>query len=410
MPSNSADPVDRSIALLSAIARVGREYPAHPEAARIDPFQSYIDPTSGDLVLAKLDDRDGGITRREALLRYLLLSAVVDQGPDIEGVRDLVVRVVNDLYAREVRIFHRPLDFFQHFGLSVDSIESMHEIVKKLHAPRWADLNNTRASKYLLYMENARQTLGYAIYRWGAPLALTHLLHLQAEREDREPCDALLRYLGNQHDDFAPSAEGMTHRLKEHHRLGLGKAIGDKAAHLFGKWAIHAYPLLTRSGDHAWDAWSYEAPFDSNAGRVLYRTGFITTWLDEATLRQNEVLQAGKGKTAGTDYMRVTNLRGIASITAAVYPFLMDLNRRLCVDHLRTHKRQPAKVEIQRLPSVLSLREKGRFTPGEIDDGLIKIGTTWCANTGSPDCKSCPVRDHCEGATTRQELITKVRT
>lgn len=410
MPTDGMNSVKKSTALLRAIAQVGREHPARPEAASIEAFRSYFDSTSGDLVISKLDQRDGGITRREALLRYLLLSAVVDQGPDIEGVRDLVVRVVNDLYSREVRIFHRPLDFFQHFGVSVDSIESMHEIVKALHAPRWAELNNSRASKYLLYMENSRQTLGYAIYRWGAPLALTHLLHQQAEREGRDPCEALLRYLRDQHDGFAPSTEGMTHRLKEHSRLGLGKAIGDKAAHLFGKWVIHAYPLLTRDGDAAWDAWSYEVPFDSNAGRVLYRTGFITTWLDDATLRQRDVLQAGKGKGSGTDYMRVTNLRGIASITAAVDPFLMDCNKTLCVDHLRTHKRQPAKAEIQRLPSVLSLLDKRQFTPGQIDDGLIKIGTTWCANKENPDCKNCPVRTHCEGATSRPELIAKVRT
>lgn len=202
----------------------------------------------------------------------------------------------------------------------------------------------------------------------------------------------------------------MTQRIKDHPRLGLGKAIGDKAAHLFGKWAIHAYPLLTLADDPAWDAWSFEVPFDSNAGRVLYRTGFITTWLDDEVLRREEVLQAGKGKGAGTDYMRVTNLRGIASAVAAVNPFLVDTNTKLCINHLRTHKKRPTKVEIQRLPSILSLRSRRTFTPAQIDDGLIKIGTTWCFNTAAPDCAHCPVRPHCTGANHQPVLITKVRT
>lgn len=410
MPSDRADPVARSTALLAAVASVGRKFPASPQASLVDPFRPYFDSRTKNLFVSELDRRDGGVTRREAILRFLLLSAVVDQGPDIEGVRDLVVRVVNDLYSREVRLFHRPGDFFQHFGIAVDSIESMHEIVKALHAARWAESNRSLASKYLLYMENAKQTLGYAVYRWGAPLALAHLLHQQAESEGRDPSDALLQYLREQHGGFPPSTEGVTKRIKDHPKLGLGKAIGDKAAHLFGKWAIHAYPLLTRADDPAWDAWSYEVPFDSNAGRVLYRTGFLTTWLDDKVMRRAQVLQAGKGKEAGTDHMRVTNLRGLASAAAAVNPFLVDTNTKLCVNHLRTHRKRPTKVEIQRLPSILSLRSRRTFTLGQIDDGLIKIGTTWCFNTAAPDCAHCPVRTHCAGATRQPALITKVRT
>ncbi len=90
-----------------------------------------------------MDDRDGGCTRRELLLRMLLLNAVLDQGPDIDGVREMMVRVVNNLYEKEVRIFHRPLDFFKEINLSVDHIWNTHETVKSKRSDRWARDNQT---------------------------------------------------------------------------------------------------------------------------------------------------------------------------------------------------------------------------------------------------------------------------
>ncbi|HIP16748.1 MAG TPA: hypothetical protein EYG76_00365 [Methanothermococcus okinawensis] len=91
------------------------------------------------------------------------------------------------------------------------------------------------------------------------------------------------------------SSEIMSRELKNHERYGLGSAIGDKACHLFVKWYIHTLNLTTREDD-GWDKWSFEVPFDSNAGRVLFRAGFFTSLADLEDYENWEVIQKGKGK------------------------------------------------------------------------------------------------------------------
>jgi len=346
--------------------------------------------------------RDGGVTRREALVRFLMLSCVVDQGPDIEGVQRLVAEVTSLLYRREVRLFHRPLDFFEQLDVSLDGLDSVHAEVKKERAARWAAAIQGHAGRYSLFIESS-QTLGYAISRWGPPLALVHLVAKAAEANGHETSTALFDHLRKHR-----SAEDMATQLKENRKLGLGKAIGNKAAHLFGKWVVHSFPLLCDGNNPAWDDWSFEVPFDSNAGRVLYRTGLLRTWGDAQSYQERGVLQPGKGK-GGKTYLRVTNLRGIRSKAAEGESEIVDANTVLCTRHLATNTRGTKKIEIQRLPSIISMIDQF-YTPGDLDDGLIRVGTNWCLNHDVPRCKECPLREVCEAANREHSLITAVRT
>ncbi|PMP78358.1 MAG: hypothetical protein C0176_08725 [Mesoaciditoga sp.] len=61
----------------------------------------------------------------------MLLNAVLDQGPDVIGVRELLKDVTNNLYKNEVRIFHRSLDFFKELNISIDNILLPHKSMKK---------------------------------------------------------------------------------------------------------------------------------------------------------------------------------------------------------------------------------------------------------------------------------------
>lgn len=391
--------------LVLRLAELGRAHPSAPDLARIEPFEPFFQ--NGNLDVAHLDKRDGALTRREVLTRFLLLSAVLDQGPDILGLREMVARVTNILYRHEIRFLHTPQRFFDELNIAIDQLLAQHTAVSALRAEAWAQVNRTNPNRYNLFMDNARQVLGYAVFRWGVPLALMHLL--ERETPDERRATALLDYL-----EIYPSTERMTQQLKDHPRYGLGKAIGDKAAHLFGKWLVTSYPLTRRSDDPAWQGLSYEVPYDSNAGRVLWRTGYLLYWASEEDYLRYQVLQPRRGK-GGTTYIRVTNIRGKPlGRDRRLSAELKDAYDDVCRHHLKTHRRAPAKVEIQRVQHAYLLRWNTSYTPplaaGHLDDGLIHVGTTYCFNHDQPDCPHCPLRDLCRGYNEMPVLITAYRT
>ncbi len=389
-------------ALIQRIAEVGRKHPSLPDLRAVEPFAHYFD-ADGRLQETRLDVRDGAGTRREILTRFLLLNAVLDQGPDITGLRRMLIGVVNALYRRETRILHKPVAFFQEIGLSIDSILAEHEAVRKVRAAVWAQENQSNAARYNLFMDNSRQVLGYAIFRWGVPLALPYLLEKDALRKNSNTelsPTLLLDYL----EQYA-SAEQMAEAVKSHPRYGLGKAIGNKASHLFAKWLVSGFSL-TRRTDTAWGKLSYEVPYDSNAGRVLWRTGYLLHWASESAYQHRSVLQLGRGKGA-TIYLRVTNIRGIGAERELDKPVLAAY-REICLEHLKTHRTAPRKVEIQRIQHAYLLGSK--FSAADFDDGLIYVGTQFCLNHAQPRCGTCPLRDMCAGYNENTSLITKYRT
>ena len=388
--------------LVLRIAEIGRAHPSLPRLEDVEPFAHYFRP-DGTLDEDNLNARDGSCARREILTRFLLLNAVLDQGPDIVGLRQMLIGVTNHLYRREVRFLHKPVSFFQEIGLSIDSILSEHESVKKVRAEIWARENQSNASRYNLFMDNSKQVLGYAVFRWGVPLALPHLLEKDALRQnpDDDPSPTLLLdYL----EQYA-SAEQMATQLKSHERYGLGKAIGNKAAHLFAKWLVTGF-RLTRKSETSWGKLSYEVPYDSNAGRVLWRTGYLLHWASEKTYLRKAVLQKGGGK-GGTTYLRVTNIRGVGA-EMPLDDSARSRYQEICLDHPKTHKKAPKKVEIQRVQHAYLLESD--FSAGDFDDGLIYVGTTFCFNHAQPRCDECPLRDLCTGHKKNAALITDYRT
>jgi hypothetical protein len=388
--------------LVLAIAGVGKDNPSHPLLHRVEPFRHFLLP-DGRIDYAHLDERDGSCTRREVLIRFLLLSAVIDQGPDVTGVRELLVGVTNDLYRREVRFLHKPLSFFAELGLAIDQILDKHESVKTVRAVIWARENLSKASKYNLFMDSSKQVLNYAVFRWGVPLAVPLLLEKDDQSEERGPT-VLLDYL-----ESWQSAEEMSQQIKDHERYGLGKAIGDKACHLFAKWMVSVF-RLTRRKELSWGDFSFEVPYDSNAGRVLWRTGFLLKWAKENDYIERKVIQPGKGKR-GADYIRVTNVRGM-KVTSPLPERLRAIYSEVAVNHLRSHRKSPRKVEIQRVQHAYLLEAFPitNLDVADFDDGLIHIGTRYCFNHPEPLCGECPINSLCEGYQSNRRLILNFRT
>lgn len=198
----------------------------------------------------------------------------------------------------------------------------------------------------------------------------------------------------------------MSQKLKDNERYGLGSAIGDKACHLFAKWFVHSFKLSRRTDD-GFGPLSYELPLDSNAGRVLFRTGFLFNCAAPADYERWNVIRKGEGKE-GKHYIRVTNIRGCKSEWFSESKEFMDSYETVCVEHLKTKKRKPKMVEIQQIPNVLLLGTG--YGIGDLDDRLMFIGTNYCFNHDRPNCNKCPIKDSCEGYRHESSLITDYRT
>ena len=389
--------IDKCRNLLLTIAKIGKQNSKVPLIQELFPFRHYFDG-SGNIIENQLSENDGLWTRREILTRFLLLQAVLDQGPDIEGIRQFLKNVTNNLYEKEVRILHRPLDFFREVGISVDEILQNHTAIKNLRAPNWAIENHSTEAKYNLFMDNTNQVLGYAIYRWGVPLAVPYLLEKDLAKNNQQSAEPLVDFL-----ERFDSSEKMSQEIKDHERYGLGKAIGDKAAHLFAKWYIQTFSLCRRN-EVNWGKLSFEVPFDSNVGRVLFRTGFFLELASLSDLEGWNFVQKNAGK-GGKHYLRVTNLRGkkVQSLDTTQDSGLHILNS--IKRYFGSRKRS---IEIQQLPN--ALLENSNYGIGDLDDGIIYIGTKFCKNHEVPLCENCPINILCEGFINKKELIDEYRT
>lgn len=407
----------RAAEIVLRIARVGQEHPAVPPLHSVEPFAHFF--IEDRLDSASLDIRDGCCTRREVLTRFLLIMAVLDQGPDIIGLREMLIRMTNEFYRREVRYLHRPSDFFREVGLAIDLLIESHNSIKDTRASIWAKVNQSKPNKYnlLQYDQNTTKPLHYIVARWGVPLLLPlflgrdpHPVHPLSQIRRNETPSLLLDYL-----EQWPSSEKMSEQIKGHPRYGLGKAIGNKASHLFAKWIVSTF-RLTRRKDSGWSDFSYEVPYDSNAGRVLWRTGYLLLWAPEEYYKNSSrrpVIQPDRGKR-GTHYIRVTNIRGKKALTP-LDEEEQSLYVELSTMYLKTHQKPPQKTEIQRIQHIYLLdytlrHPEDPLTVANFDDGLIYIGTRYCLNHEQPRCDVCPLRDVCQGYQSNPALIQNYRT
>jgi len=386
--------------LVRAIAKIGEMNHSYPSIQKVEPFRKFIKP-DGTIDQQKIDSLDGPCTGRELLTRYLVLGAVVDQGPDTVGVRQLLTDVTNTVYKEGVWFLHRPLSFFENLKTVIDAILHCHKEIKNVRAAAWAQENHTK-KEYNLFLENTKQVLSYASFRWGVPLTLPLLLEKDCNDESKKQT-VLMDYL-----ESWSSAETMSQQLKDHERYGLGKAIGDKACHLFTKWMVSSF-RLSRSPNMAWGKFSYEVPYDSNAGRVLWRTGFLLKWAPEEVFVKHEVIQRKKGKN-GLDYIRVTNIRGVGALNS-LPKHIHERYVEIAKEHMKTHSRPPRKVEIQRIQHAYLLEDHENTGLGvaDFDEGLMHIGTRYCFNHSAPLCDKCPIGPLCEGRS-RRDLIENYRT
>ena len=401
--------------LTNRLVEIGKTNKELPPLHEVESFKHFF-TKNGALKYSELDERDGKFTRREILTRYLLVSVVLDQGPDMIGVRELLKNVTTNLYRQEIRIFHRPLDFFKELGISIEELLSTHKSIKELRAEDWTKETNSSPEKYRLFFAQSmrgivstKQVLDYAVHRWGVPLCVPLLLEQLSDSPFKNSIQPLVDYI-----ESYESAEIMAQQLKDNETYGLGSAIGDKACHLFAKWYVSSFNLVKRKkNDPGWTGISYELPLDSNAGRVLFRTGFLFELAPIEDYVKWNVIQMNKGK-GKAHYVRVTNIRGRkVKNSLGDEKFFKDYTY-IVRNHIKDAFR-PRTMDIQRIPNLLlyeiyQQNPDPKYSIDNFDDGLIYIGTNYCYNHSEPRCEKCPLNDICRGYRHDRGLIENFTT
>jgi len=391
--------------ILIELSKIGRENKQTTPVPDILQFNDLYD-RSGELKSEELNEEE-----KNKISKFLILNAILDQGPDIVGVRRLLKESINDLYRRDIDLLANPSDFFEHIGIVSEIIEKNHKEIKNDRAEDWAEEQGTAPEKYSLYFSQSQRGMRsnkrigwYLMGRWGTPFFNFVLL----KKDEKNVIDFIEGF---------ESSEKMSRKLKKHDRYGLGKAIGNKACHLFAKWYIYSYDLVTDrhlnptingvEKDKGWNGYSYEMPFDSNIGRVLFRTGWFYEWTDEDSLIADNAIQEGRGKS-GAHYLRVTNVRRNSDAEKGIDDELKSNYGEIVTQHLKTKTKRWRNLYISKIPNALLLDTE--YEIGELDDGLMYIGTNYCTNTGDPDCQECPINDYCKGFRENNDLIENYRT
>ena len=176
--------------LLDKISIIGERNRSEPLIQKVSIFREYFDKR-GQINEDHFGIREGVCTRREVLARYLLLNAVLDQGPDSDGVRLFLAETINRLYSEQIPILHSPEIFSKSLHKIIDIVIEVSNKVKKERGPIWASGDKTREKKYTVFVDS-NQVLNYVVFRWGVPLSLPIIL--KSASDDPINPEPLLNY------------------------------------------------------------------------------------------------------------------------------------------------------------------------------------------------------------------------
>ena len=104
---------DRAKEIIKEINKVGLSNPGSNDLSSVTIFSDIYE--NSRLKIDLLDSENDCLTYKELLTRYLYLSCVLDQGPEIGGIASLLVNVTNRLYNKGIRFLHKPSVFLKIF-------------------------------------------------------------------------------------------------------------------------------------------------------------------------------------------------------------------------------------------------------------------------------------------------------
>lgn len=366
---------ERLLSITRVLITEGQKLKSDPFLKGIRLFEEVVG-SEGNVRSSILDEKNNGVSYRELLIRYLLLLSDVNQGPEIEGILEWVQKVTDELYFRPkpIRFLHSPQEFFNNLSTVISVVDRTQKaIVRRKARPGYR------------LMQRGKINFDFAS-DWCTPMIL--LLRLV------ERGSTLLEWISSW-----KCADSIVDNLRNS-EFGLGAAIGDKGCRLFMKYAIH-YGLI-RSSDPKWNENSYTIPIDQNVGRVLMRSGLLFGVMTSETFKSCCRLQS-----SGRMNLAANTLKGV--------PFDSKTDTQVISDATRILKLWRSRSRVPKFPILLNAlvdicaSESGLVPSiGVVDDELMKIGKSYCANTPEDmKCTECPLRKVCYAYNNEPELITQ---
>lgn len=300
---------------------------------------------------------------KELLTNFLYLNAVMDQGRDSLGVKELLIRVTNEAYSNNIRFLHNPDNFFKNPRFFTETLSDEHKQVKQYRS------KVLMISGYSLFGTKINP---YTMYRWG-----TVMLCLKKLYEDNK---TLLSYIMG-----ARRANSITDLIRNDDEYGLGNAIGFKACKLLTKWIIHTFPII-ESTDPKWDQNSYEIPLDSNVGGVFMRSGLLFLFTNAKELWESRCWIKQNNGRVNLSAQRLNDLK--ITKNTAIENELNEILKRWSLRRRNLMKALNA--------FILKLNKRNiKATIGQLDDGFIYIGRNFCKRESKPLCNKCPLKNLC---------------
>lgn len=180
--------------IIKAIANTGKANSGTHDISEAEPIKPIIKKIKKQ---ENLDEEE-----KNLISIFLYLNAVMDQGRDPEGIRLLLVRVVNRAYKENIRFLHNPDDFFTSTSFFTKILKEEHQEIKKERAK----ITNIRA--YSLFDTKINP---YTMHRWG-----TVMLCLKKLTESQK---TLLSFMKT-----AKCADKIPDLIRNDYEYGLGNA------------------------------------------------------------------------------------------------------------------------------------------------------------------------------------------
>jgi hypothetical protein len=341
----------------------------------------------------------GRISNREAMLRWLLTRAVVDQGSDVDGVEMWHEGFLERCYAAGFPILHAPSVLLDEYPEVLRIADEVRDEVVAARKDIWAAQAPRRhAGNYTPFNVDGSwggtQAHWFVSARFFSGLMTCHAVN-----------GGLTEIVFGHAARETPSA--MARRLRNDRRVGLGYTAGDKASDLFAKWAVGSYRLADGL-PVTWCPTDVPIPMDQRIGRLMIRCGFMDEFFGAVRLMavaahgfkpkdgQPRPHAMSSDLPPGRWHLTVMDFRRYSRVADNRLVAWLDAEWERLAAPPRDGPWYPQDVVAALCRSATDAGVN--LTPVELDDFFMRCGDAACWDS-DPECGTCSLTTACQANT-----------